>query len=295
MQPITRLYFGHHKCASQYIKTILRQSTILLGWSVKVDGIASQLPMDYHLREPFASRIIDKKALLASGAYDLICLENADNEALAILAAHRCYRGVHVIRDPRDIVVSGYFSHRYSHTVSENESPWLGPYRSQLAALPDLESGLLAEIEFCATYFARLGDWQYENPNILELRYEALVADPLATFMQIYRFLDIPTPAIAPGALAQLLLTYLQHKVYGQPPPKSTALPQLALRLLLWRHSFARKSGGRTRGAENVKHHYRKGIAGDWRNYFTPRLKDAFNQRYPNLLSKLGYELSDHW
>ena len=295
MQPITRFYFGHHKCASQYIKTILCQGAILMGWSVKVDGIASRLPMDYHLREPFASRLLAKRELLRSGAYDLICLENADNEALDVIAAHRCYRGVHVIRDPRDIVVSGYFSHRYSHKVSENESPWLWQYRSQLASLPDLESGLLAEIEFCSTYFARLYDWNYENPNMLELCYETLAFEPLATFMQIHRFWDIRVPAFAPTALAQLLPNYLHNKVRGRPLRKQTVLPQLALWLLLRRHSFERKSGGRARGTENIKNHYRKGVAGDWHNYFTPRLKDAFKQRYPNLLGKLGYEQDNQW
>lgn len=290
-----RIYCGHHKCASQYIKTILGQSAILMGWSMQVDSIPSQLPMDYHLREPFASRILAKQEMLASGASDLICLGNADNKALAILEAHHCYRGVHVIRDPRDIVVSGYFSHRYSHKVSENESPWLWQYRSHLASLPDLESGLLAEIEFCSTYFARLHEWNYQNPNILEVRYEGLVAEPMATFMQIYRFWDIRVPAFAPLALAQLLPNYLSYKVGAQPPPKRTVLPQLVLWLLLRRHSFARKSGGRARGTENIKHHYRKGVAGDWRNYFTTRLKDAFKQRYPNLLGKLGYERDDQW
>jgi len=295
MQSMTRIYFGHHKCASQYIKTILRQSALLMGWSVKIDGIASQLPMDYHRHEPFAGRILAKQAMLASGAYDLICLENADNDALAIIEAHRRYRGFHVIRDPRDIVISGYFSHRYSHPVSADESPWLWHYRSHLASLPDLESGLLAEIEFCATYFARLADWNYTNPNILEVRYETLVAEPLATFTRIYRFLGIRVPALDPLAMVHLLQRYGQQKVRGQLTHKRTEFPQIALWLLLRRHAFERKSGGRLRGAENVTHHYRKGVAGDWQNYFTPRVKGAFKHCYPNLLSKLGYEPDDQW
>lgn len=290
-----RLYCGHHKCASQYIKTILGQSAILMGWSMKVDSIPSQLPMGYHLREPFASRILAKQEMLARGAYDLICLENADSEALAVLEAHHDYRGFHVIRDPRDIVVSGYFSHRYSHPRSEYKSPWLWQHRSHLASLPDLESGLLAEIEFCSTYFARLHEWNYQNPNILEIRYEGLIVEPMVTFMQIYRFWGIRVPAFAPLALAQLLPNYVQYRLHGRSLPKRTDLPQLVLWLLLRRHAFARKSGGRARGTENIEHHYRKGIAGDWRNYFTPRLKDAFKQGYPNLLSKLGYELDDQW
>ncbi|MBI1293539.1 hypothetical protein GC175_01105 [bacterium] len=303
MNELTRFYFGHHKCASQYVKTILRQSGILMGWSVKVDGIASQLPMDYHLNEPFLSRIGAKQELLAHGAYDLICLENADNDALAIIEAHRNYRGFHVIRDPRDIVVSGYFSHLYSHPVSEHESPWLWAYREHLNSLPDQESGLLAEIEFCSTYFARLRDWNYENPNILEVRYERLIADPLETFVQVFRFLGVSIPPFAPLRLAQAggnLALYALRKFTRRSSDlslvlKSEALPKQALRRLLQRHSFERKSGGRNRGAENVKHHYRKGVAGDWSNYFTPCVKDAFKHHYPDLLTRLGYEQDDLW
>ena len=100
-------------------------------------------------------------------------------------------------------MVSGYFSHRYSHPVSEHESPWLWAYREHLNSLPDQESGLLAEIEFCSTYFARLRNWNYENPNILEVRYETLIADPLATLTRVFRFLGVSIPPFAPLRLAQ--------------------------------------------------------------------------------------------
>jgi len=295
MDPITRFYFGHHKCASQYITTILRQSAILLGWSIKVDGIASSLPMDYQLREPFASRLVAKRELLRNAAYDLICLENADNAAVAIIEANRHYRGFHVIRDPRDIVVSGYFSHRYSHKVSAEESPWLWQYRQQLATLPDVESGLRAEIEHCSTYFAHLADWNYNNPNILEVRYETLIGDPLATFLPIYDFLGIQLSPLDPLRMAQCLQRYGRYKLRRPLQDQCTTFPRRALQFLLWRNAFERKSGGRVRGVENVKHHYRKGLAGDWRHYFTPGLKDQFKQCYPSLLTTLGYERDEQW
>lgn len=295
MDDFIRIYFGHHKCASQYIKTIMCQSAILMGWAVKVDGIASQLPMDYHLCEPFAGRILAKKEMLAGNEYDLICLENADNDALAILETHHHYRGFHVIRDPRDIVVSGYFSHRYSHPVSEHESPWLWSYREHLNSLPDQENGFLAEVEFCSTYFAQLRDWNYQNPDILEIRYEVLIAEPLATFQQIHHFWGIPTPVVAPLLTARLLSNFVAHKQKRHSKLKIPAFPQPILRLLLQRHSFQRKSGGRKPGQENQQKHYRKGVAGDWHNYFTPRVKDAFKEHYGNLLIQLGYEQDNNW
>ncbi|CAB3760055.1 hypothetical protein LMG29542_03739 [Paraburkholderia humisilvae] len=39
--------------------------------------------------------------------------------------------------------------------------------------------------------------------------------------------------------------------------------------------------------------HERKGIAGDWRNYFTPGVTKNFNAQYGNLLVSAGYDLLD--
>ena len=69
----------------------------------------------------------------------------------------------------------------------------------------------------------------------------------------------------------------------------------MALARILKRHSFIRNTNGRKQGQENVTHHYRKGVAGDWRNYFTPRVTKEFKQRYGDLLIELGYESSHDW
>jgi Sulfotransferase domain len=45
------------------------------------------------------------------------------------------------------------------------------------------------------------------------------------------------------------------------------------------RHSFEAMSGGRTRGHQDDASFFRKGVSGDWRNYFTPELTEVFNDR----------------
>lgn len=302
--PLTmRLYCGHHKCASQYIKRVMVQSARLMGWKTRNDGLSFVLPYDYHLQEAFSRRLEQKRTLLASDAYDLTCLENADNESIAIVGAHHNYRGFHVIRDPRDIVVSGYFSHLKSHPVSEAESPWLFQYRRHLQSLPDIEHGLLAEIEFCIPYFERLRAWDYQNPNMLELCYETLIHQPEMTFQQIFSFLGIKTPRFAPLTLAVIGIDYLRRRVFHKETQWGTqrdtqireTLPAPLLRTVLWNNRFQRFSGGRKRGEENQTHHYRKGIAGDWHNYFSPRVKDAFKAQFGDLVIALGYEPDSNW
>jgi hypothetical protein len=266
-----------------------------MGWAQKSDNIPFVLPMDYHLQEPFLTLAEEKRKMLARAPVDLICLENGDNEAVSILAQHRDYRGFHVIRDPRDVIVSGYFSHRYSHRVNLDTSPWLYKFREHLARLPDLESGLLAEIEFSHAYMTPMHAWNYENPHVLELRFEELTAEPTATFLRIFEFFNVSTPSYAPRLLAKSASRLLPWNRNKQFLPKTETLPRALLQWLIWRNRFERRSGGRRQGEENPEHHYRKGIPGDWRNYFTPRVKDAFKQRYPNLVPALGYEATDDW
>lgn len=295
MSELTRVYFGHHKCASQYIKSILVQSAHLMGWSVKTDSLPFVLPDNYHLREPFASRLQQKRQMLASTAFDLICLENADNESVAILSEHLPLRGVHVIRDPRDIVVSGYFSHLYSHPASAEHSPWLWEHRQRLQSLSHLEEGLMAEIEYCATYFERLRAWDYSNSNIWELRYENLILDPEQAFTQAFAFLGISLPGLALLPAAVMAGEFWLSKFLKTRVRRRAFLPKPLLRAILWQNSFQHRSEGRRAGEENLKHHYRKGIPGDWRNYFTPRVKEAFKHNYPQLVETLGYELDEDW
>ena len=61
------------------------------------------------------------------------------------------------------------------------------------------------------------------------------------------------------------------------------------------RHSFQKKAAGRQKGVEKQTHHYRKGIAGDWRNYFEPVHIAEFKRRYNDVLLKLGYETDPDW
>lgn len=59
--------------------------------------------------------------------------------------------------------------------------------------------------------------------------------------------------------------------------------------------SFSRMSGGRRRGEEAVTAPARKGIAGDWRRYFTRRDGELFDARAGGLLVRFGYEADRRW
>lgn len=67
------------------------------------------------------------------------------------------------------------------------------------------------------------------------------------------------------------------------------------LEKIIINNRFKSLSGGRERGEEDINSHYRKGIVGDWKNYFSDDIKEYFKQCYGDLLIKLGYEKDNNW
>jgi Sulfotransferase family len=63
---------------------------------------------------------------------------------------------------------------------------------------------------------------------------------------------------------------------------------------LLERSSFHFYTG-RNPGQENRRRFYRKGIAGDWKNHFSPGEKETFKEMAGDLLITLGYEKDLDW
>ena len=54
--------------------------------------------------------------------------------------------------------------------------------------------------------------------------------------------------------------------------------------------AFSKLSGGRSPGEEDTSSFYRKGVAGDWRNYFDAKTSAAFCRATNGLMKELGYE-----
>jgi len=277
-------YFGHHRCATTWLDGIF-------------GAIARELRLryaSYHASWMFAD---DLRAHVDRHRLDCIAYTNADYRHVAGLAP---YRGFHVIRDPRDVAVSCYFSHRYSHPLRD-DWPELAERRARLARLSQAE-GLLSEIEALDGMFACLRGWRYDDPDILELRMEALIADPYQHLLRVCRFLGVLDPArftLARRAASTLAKGF--RTVEGlsgeriRIPFGPQRIPAERVLGIAWEHAFEHLSGGRSRGDEDPYSHFRKGTPGDWRRHFTPEHVAAWKARYPGLLADLGYEHDDRW
>jgi hypothetical protein len=178
------------------------------------------------------------------------------------------FRVSRFIRDPRDLVVSGYFYHRkgteaWLNIDGPSDEDWYfangvvptglraagGSFTRYLQSVPE-EDGLLAELEFRALHFESMGQWPAAHPDILVLPYEDILDDEVGAFRKLFDF-------------------YGFSRLEGA----------------LGRWFAARYSLGR-RAADP---HVRNPAAGQWRKHFTPRLKQAFNDRHAGLIEQLGY------
>lgn len=285
-------FFGHHKCATGWIDDILREACFRLGWDFRI----VHRPVDFAAYGAL-------HRLAEAERPDFLAYTNADRADLDGLPP---FRGFHVIRDPRDVIVSGYFSHRYSHPT--DGWPELAAHRAQLQQMSK-EDGLLEEMAFSAERLRQMGAWDYAQPNVMEVKMEHLTAAPHETFCAIFDFLGIldrtdrSLPARVLKTAAMQLNALNQRGRHRTPfglPISPVRIPQRTLAerhvaAVLRRKSFKKLSGGRKKGQENVRSHYRKGQPGDWRNHFTAAHAAHFAERFGGLLVRLGYEPDDRW
>ena len=231
-------YFGHHKCATHWMRRFLKPICRDLRYNYKVGGG----------RQPNGA---------ATNSYQRTFFLFVNSRTKDIAGLPERLRGFHLIRDPRDAFVSNYFSRRYSHPIHSENQEELRHYLNE----HDLEEGLVHLLRDDDA-FRQMEDWDSDTfPNVMEVKYEELLADEFAVFSRI---------------LAHLGIT----------------VPQRRLRKIITKCSFERLSGGREPGEEDAQHHYRKGVAGDWTNHMPPgsRAFQEFDQRYGHLVEKFGYE-----
>lgn len=174
--------------------------------------------------------------------------------------------GSHMVRDPRDVVVSGYHYHLWTPEAWAHEpDPAYGgrSYREHLRAL-DPEEGLAAEIRHALPVIREMADWDYDDPRFCELRYEDAIADPRATYRQVFRHYGFTDEAVATAAdIAD-------------------------------RYSF-RNLTGRRLGDVEERSHLRSGRPGQWRKEFTPATSELFKELAGDALIALGYETDLDW
>lgn len=171
--------------------------------------------------------------------------------------------GLHMIRDPRDVIISGCFYHQRSDEkwLHKSMKQFQGlSYQEKINSYSNIDDQILFEMENGGKYtIDRMLEWNYNMPDFFEVKYEDLIEDhDLALFHRIFTFLGFPGEAI-PTLLG---IAYSASLFSGQPRPSI---------------------------------HVRSGKTGQWENYFKSFHKKRFLQLFGDALIRLGYEENDNW
>jgi hypothetical protein len=204
--------------------------------------------------------------------------------------AARPFRAIRVVRDPRDIWVSGYLYHRHcdeewcTNTDFDPSSPiayprvdysfehypesWKRAYLSGLAGKSyqrhllerDQEGGLAFELAgYTGRTFDAMRGWRLVTPDVLPVQLEAVMCDFSGTLAGIFQHLGFSDDECAQAVDA--------------------ARP----------HDVARMSDEAV--AQN-RHIHSRSIS-KWRDFLSAAQIDGFERRYGELITNLGYRLSN--
>jgi len=276
-------FFGHHKCATMSLNTIL-------GCTCRRIGLRHAALFNSGQFDGDLAGYCDEHKI------DFLLYGNANMNYVKNMPPHR---GIHIIRDPRDIVVSAYFSHLHSHPT--HAWPELKAHREKLGSMSQ-EEGLAEEIKFRNKSFRHMAVWDYAQDHVLEIRFESFIKSSYEILLAAFQHMSLVDESrlgyrnrfrnTVREVLASLRRRSGCNLLPYRPGRQIHASELLALN---WQHRFEARSKGRSQGDEDVRNHYRKGRSGDWTNYFTPELKQAFKNNYPGLVPQLGYAPSDDW
>jgi len=271
-------YFGHHKCASSWISNILIHVCLELG--VKYNH--------FHSSDDFNN---DMQNYLSQNQIDIFGYGNANYDKVKDM---KNIIGFHIYRDPRDLLISAYFSHLNSHPT--DIWPELINHRKQLEEL-SVEEGLLAELDFNNQIFDEISKWDYSDSRFLNVKMESLTKEPYSGFLDIFSFIGLLDES--DFRLSSRLNYWIRSRVNRLTSFTSFAkmkkIPAPQLLSIVYMRRFSKMAGGRKKGVEEKNSHYRSGVAGDWKKYFSEDIKTVFKQRHGQLMINLGYEKDDNW
>lgn len=172
-----------------------------------------------------------------------------------------------MVRDPRDQVVSRMFHIRRDPNNRQNRK-FLAMSDDE-AILACIEGG--PGIRSALDLVALTKSWLAPGFNGICVKYEDLIQEPAEKFLEVARYLEIPLSESFTRSV--VLRNRFERLTVGKKVWKS------------WRPA----------GQADPSSHFRKGIAGDWKNYFNDAHKAKFKEVAGAALVELGYETNFDW
>ncbi|MEM8504539.1 MAG: sulfotransferase domain-containing protein [Cyanobacteria bacterium P01_D01_bin.1] len=246
------------KTASQWIKAILSDPAVLEGTDLSISDYYREvmLPRISLQKDTFDTTPPPPCNAILTPVYE-------PYEGFQKIPKQNDYRVFAIIRDPRDIIISWYFSVKLTH---EPSSIGVRSHRKSLRELP-LYDGLLYSINNCLRPLRIISSWkkaEETNPEVKVFRYEDLTQrDNVQVFKQLFDHCGL-------------------------------SKSEESLQDILKRYSFESLTS-RAAGQTDFSSHLRKGVAGDWANYFTREIQQEFSRVHGDLPAALGYQSTEDY
>ena len=251
----------HHKVATVLCRKVLMESTERIGWRYNSEmGVAKDIASKTDLLHVIHGTTTD--TFLDSGR-----------------------RGVRIIRDPRDVIVSGFLYHQrcselwcinsdfskpgyhhpqvpqpLAHRELETRESFVSSlggvsYQERIRGLGQ-DEGLIFEMDgFARITIDEMVGWK-ERDNVLTIKMEDLVADFDGSFEKLFHWIGIPETSIP-----TCLEIAKGHDMNRMREDQIASNPHI--------------STGKLR---------------KWEEYFSSQVMDAYEERFGNAHLKLGYE-----
>lgn len=180
------VHCSYHKCLTVYYQRIMRRLKFALGG------------------RPRFYRHFDSRLEEFQGAQARFRVASVNNHALVVDELHPDTVVSRFVRDPRDLIVSGYHYHRRgAEAWTEARRPTEADFRVVNGVVPpdigsssfaehladvDRDQGMAAELTFRGEHFRSMLDWQPDDERVRTWRYEDVIDHEGDVFDEVFRF-----------------------------------------------------------------------------------------------------------
>jgi hypothetical protein len=250
-KPVNLYHCGVHKAATTFFRKLFDDNVVRKRLGRQVLHYETQLkgkwPEKYSEQTPV---VVPEGPLVVQVCCNYYSFEQ--------MSKHPDYRGFYVYRDPRELVVSSYWSWLKSHGGGH-------PNRQILQGMSK-DEGMKWTIDWLHDYldcFNAMVSW----------------ATCLDDKIKVWKFEDFFESDDSQNRHVAEMFNHLEIE-----------MSELELEMINRKYSFSALSGGRARGEQNTDNHFRSGTAATWREELSKDVLLHMRKQVGDIYSFLGYE-----